>query len=184
MRAATPVEMPQQPGAQPRGGPDVLHGDAGGAALEPELEEGLGAAAVDDFDPGVGGGGDELDDFDDAVSLATVALEVDAVAVALTLLAQPRHGSGAVGEPVGHAARIGEELEHLFDRDADEAGVGERDGAHGCNLQPGRQRAAEGGKGGKVVRPPDKSLAARCRPLPPFASLPPLPPVAALDSGV
>src|SRR5437763_1557577 len=48
--------MPQQPGAQARRVPDVLHGDAGGAALELELEERLGAAAVDDLDPGVGGG--------------------------------------------------------------------------------------------------------------------------------
>src|SRR5216110_3334711 len=98
--------MAQQPGAQPRRGPDVLHGDARGAALELELEERLGAAAVDDLDPGVGGGTDELDDFDDAVGLAAVALEVDAVAVALALLARPRHGGGAVGEPVGHAARV------------------------------------------------------------------------------
>src|SRR5437762_6432552 len=83
VRTTSTIEVPQQPRAQPRRGPDVLHGDAGGAALELELEERLGAAAVDDFDPGVGGGADELDDFDDAVGLAAVALEVDAVAVAL-----------------------------------------------------------------------------------------------------
>src|SRR2546429_3583287 len=134
--------MAQQPGAQPRRGPDMLHGDAGGAALELELEERLGAAAVDDLDPGVGGGRDELDDFDDGVGFAAAALEVDAVAVALALLARPRHGGSAVGEPLGHAARIGEELEHLFDGDADEAGVGEGDGAHGDNM------AVEGGGGG------------------------------------
>src|SRR2546430_17347778 len=105
MCTASAIEVPQQPGAQPRRGPDVLHGDAGGAALELELEEGLGAAAVDDLDPGVGGGTDELDDFDDAVGLAAVALEVDAVAVALALLARLRHGGGADGEPLAHTAR-------------------------------------------------------------------------------
>src|SRR2546421_6263091 len=124
MRTASAIEVPQQPGAQPRRVPDVLHGDAGGAALELELEERLGAAAVDDLDPGVGGGPGELDDFDDAVGLAAVALEVDAVAVALALLARPRHGGGAVGEPVGHAARVGGGLGHLFDGDA--AGAGGR----------------------------------------------------------
>src|SRR5207302_4554515 len=118
-------------GAQPRRGPDVLHGDAGGAALELELEERLGAAAVDDLDPGVGGGRDELDDFDDGVGFAAVALEVDAVAVAFALPGGPRDGGGAVGEPLGHAARVGEELEHLFDGDADEAGVGEGHRTHG-----------------------------------------------------
>src|SRR5947208_5421602 len=134
MRTTSTIEVPQQPRAQPRRGPDVLHGDAGGAALELELEERLGAPAVDDLDPGVGGGPDELDDFDDAVGLAAVALEVDAVAVALALLARPRHGGCAVGEPLGHAARIGEELEHLFDGNSDQAGVGEGDGAHGGTI--------------------------------------------------
>src|SRR5438045_9345749 len=114
MRTTSTIEVPQQPGAQPRRGPDVLHGDAGGAALELELEERLGAAAVDDFDPGVGGGGDELDDFDDGVGFAPAALEVDAVAVALAFSGGPRHGGGAVGEPVGHAARSGGGLEPLW----------------------------------------------------------------------
>src|SRR5437762_9213183 len=131
MRTTSTIEVPQQPRAQPRRGPDVLHGDAGGAALELELEERLGAAAVDDFDPGVGGGADELDDFDDAVGLAAVALEVDAVAVALALPGGPRDGGPAVGEPLGHAARIGEELEHLFDGNSDQTGVRQRDRAHG-----------------------------------------------------
>src|SRR5205085_6035232 len=103
MCAAAPIEVAEQPRAQPRRGPDVLHGDAGGAALELELEERLGAAAVDDLDPGVGGGRDELDDFDDGVGFAAVALEVDAVAVALAFPGGPRDGGGAVGEPRGHA---------------------------------------------------------------------------------
>src|SRR5438477_4513262 len=131
MRTASAIEVPQQPGAQPRRGPDVFHGDAGGAALELELEEGLGAAAVDDLDPGVGGGGDELDDLDDGVGFAAAALEMDPVAVALAFPGGPRDVGRAVREPLGHAARIGEELEHLFDGDADEAGVGEGDGPHG-----------------------------------------------------
>src|SRR2546429_9395460 len=101
MCAAAPIEVAEQPRAQPRRGPDVLHGDAGGAALELEFEERLGAAAVDDLDPGIGGGTDELDDFDDGVGFAAVALEVDAVAVALALLARPRHGGGAGGGPCG-----------------------------------------------------------------------------------
>src|SRR2546430_17607778 len=117
MRTTSTIEVPQQPRAQPRRGPDVLHGDAGGAALELELEERLGAAAVDDFDPSVGGGADELDDFDDAVGLAAVALEVDAAAVALALLARPRHRGGAGGGALWHAARIGKELGHPVARD-------------------------------------------------------------------
>src|SRR5205823_9879698 len=112
----------------------------GGAALELELEERLGAAAVDYLHPGVGGWRDELDDFDDTVGFAAVALEVDAVAVALALLGGRRDGGGAVREPLGHAAHVGEDLEHLFDGDPDQAGVRQRDGAHGCNLQPERQR--------------------------------------------
>src|SRR5207302_9822782 len=131
MCAAAPIEVAEQPGAQPRRGPDVLHGDAGGAALELELEERLGAAAVDDLDPGEGGGWDELDDFDDGIGFAAVALEVDAVAVAFALLGGPRDGGPAVGEPLGHAARVGGELEHLFDGDADEAGAGEGHGSQG-----------------------------------------------------
>src|SRR5207237_9595297 len=104
MCAAAPIEVAEQPGAQPRRGPDVLHGDARGAALELELEERLGAAAVDDLDPGVGGGRDELDDFDDTVGFAAVPLEVDAVAVGLVPLGRRRVGGRAVGAPLGDAA--------------------------------------------------------------------------------
>src|SRR2546423_13728508 len=134
MRTASAIEVPQQPGAQAGRGPDVLHGDAGGAALELELEERFGATAVDDLDPGVGGGRDELDDFDYGVGLAAVALEVDAVAVAFAFSGGPRDGEAAVGEPLGHAGGVGDEVEHLFDRDADHAGVGQGDGAHGDNM--------------------------------------------------
>src|SRR5437764_11568797 len=107
MRTTSTIEVPQQPGAQPRRGPDMLHGDAGGAALELELEEGLGAAAVDDLDPGVGGGGDELDDLDDGVGFAAAALEGDAVAVALAFRGGPRGGGRAGREPLAHARGTG-----------------------------------------------------------------------------
>src|SRR5438034_5797584 len=79
------IELAEQPGAPRRGHPDALHCDLGGAALEVELEEGFRAAAVDDLDPGVGGGGLVLDDFDDGVGFAALALEVQPVAVAFAL---------------------------------------------------------------------------------------------------
>src|SRR3989441_13024032 len=79
--AAPPVELPQQP-RPPRGRhPDTLHGDLRGTALEVELEERFRAAAVDDLDPGVRGGGLVLDHFDDGVGFAALALEVQPVAV-------------------------------------------------------------------------------------------------------
>src|SRR2546426_4773866 len=51
------IELAEQPCAPRRRHPDTLHRDLGGAALEVELEEGLRAAAVDDLDPGISGGG-------------------------------------------------------------------------------------------------------------------------------
>src|SRR5882762_8106787 len=65
----SPVELPQQPCTPTGRHPHTRHGDLRGAALEVELEERLRAAAVDDLDPGVGGGGLVLDDFDDGVGL-------------------------------------------------------------------------------------------------------------------
>src|SRR5437660_12829640 len=79
------VKLAEQPGAPRRGHPDALHCDLGGAALEVELEEGFRAAAVDDLDPGIGGGGLVLDDFDDGVGFAALAREVQPVAVAFAL---------------------------------------------------------------------------------------------------
>src|SRR5213595_2668239 len=79
------IELAEQPCAPRRRHPDTLHRDLGGAALEVELEEGFRAAAVDDLDPGVGGGGFVLDDFDDGVGFAALALEMESVAVAFAL---------------------------------------------------------------------------------------------------
>src|SRR5881296_3087534 len=123
VRAAPAVELAEQPGAPRGGGPDVLHGDAGGCALELELEERLRAAAVDDLDPAVRGGGDVLDDLDDGVGLASVALEVQPMAVAFAFVGGARDREGAVREPLGHAGGIRNELEHPLYRDADGAVV-------------------------------------------------------------
>src|SRR5437773_7109254 len=50
VRAASAIELAEQPCA-PRGRhPHTSHGDLRGAALEVELEEGFRAAAVDDLD--------------------------------------------------------------------------------------------------------------------------------------
>src|SRR6266436_3307891 len=69
------IELAEQPCAPRRGHPDAFHGDLSRAALEVELEEGFRAAAVDDLDPGVGGGGFVLDDFDDGVGFAALRSE-------------------------------------------------------------------------------------------------------------
>src|SRR5690349_19812794 len=96
------IKLAEQPRAQPRRHPPVFHRDACDAALELELEERFRAAAVDDLDPAVGGGGDVFDDLDDGVGLAAVALEVEAVAVALALARRSRDDRRAVGEPLRH----------------------------------------------------------------------------------
>src|SRR2546430_16741161 len=70
------IKLAEQPRAPRRGHPDTLHGDFGRAALEVELEEGFRSAAVDDLDPGVGGGGVVLDDFGDGVGRGALALRV------------------------------------------------------------------------------------------------------------
>src|SRR5438132_2343502 len=85
VRTTSAIELAEQPCPPRRGHPDTLHRDLGGAALEVELEEGFRAAAVDDLDPCVGGGGFVLDDFDDGVGFAALALAVQPVAVALAL---------------------------------------------------------------------------------------------------
>src|SRR2546426_2397616 len=131
MRAASAIELSKQPRSPRRRHPDTLHGDLGGAALEVELEERFRAAAVDDLDPGEGGGGFVLDDFDDGVGLPTLALEVEPVAVAFAFVGGSRDDGDAVGQPLGHAARVGDQVEDLLDGDPDGAGVGERNRSHG-----------------------------------------------------
>src|SRR5205814_10575736 len=103
----------------------TLARELGGAGLEVELGGSLRAAAVDDLDPGVGGVGFVLDDLHDGIGLATLALEVDAVAVAFALVGWTGDGGDAVGQPLGHTACVGDEVEHLLNGDADGAGVGE-----------------------------------------------------------
>src|SRR2546422_521180 len=152
-------ELALQPGAPARRRPDLLHGDAGGAAVELELEERLRAAAVDDLDPAVARGALVLDDLDHGVGLAPLALEVQPVAVTFTPALGSRDGGGAARQPLRHAGGVGEQLEHLVDRDADGAGVGEGDGAH-------RERNIKGGKGGRVSKGGSSSpnTAHVCRP--------------------
>src|SRR5690348_7646161 len=131
MRVAPSIELPQQPRAPRRRGPDVFHRDPRRAALELELEERFRSAAVDDLDPAVARGGGELDDFDDRIGLAAVALEVQPVAVALTLALRSRDYGDTVRQPLGHAGGVGKQLEDRLDRDADVAGEGEGGGTHG-----------------------------------------------------
>src|SRR5207247_7560497 len=130
MGTSPAVDLRKVPRPPRRRHPYTLHRDFGGAALEVELEEGFRAAAVDDLDPGVGGGGFVLDDFDDGVGFAALTLEVQPVAVTFAFIAGSRDDGDAVGEPLRHAARIGDEVEDVLDGDADGAGVGEGDGAH------------------------------------------------------
>src|SRR5439155_10296290 len=92
--------------------------------------EGFRAAAVDDLDPGVGGGGFVLDDFDDGVGLAALALEVQPVTVAFAPIGRSRDDGHAVGQPLGHAARVRDEVEDVLDGDADGAGVRQRHWSH------------------------------------------------------
>src|SRR6266705_1153558 len=71
----------------------------------------------------------------------------------------PRDGGGAARQPLRHAGGVGEQLEHLVDRDADGAGIGEGDGTH-------RERNIKGGKGGRVGKggSSSPSTAHACRP--------------------
>src|SRR6266704_637917 len=131
VRIAPPEELAEEPGAPGGGDPHVLHGDVGGAAGELQLEERLGAAAADDLDPAVGSGGLVLDDFDDDVDLAPLVLEAQPVAVAFAPVGGSRDGGGAARQPLGHAGGVGDQLEHLVDRHADGAVVGERNRTHG-----------------------------------------------------
>src|SRR5690348_7636139 len=89
MCIAAPIELAQQPCAPRRRRPHVFHRDPRRAALEVELEEGFRAAAVDDLDPAVARGGNELNDFDARVGLTAVALKVQPMAVALALPCGP-----------------------------------------------------------------------------------------------
>src|SRR5437867_13292889 len=114
MCTSSAVELSKEPRPPRRGHPYAFHRDLGGAALELELEERLRAAAVDDLDPGVGGGGFVLDDFDDGIGLAALALEVDAVAVASAFVGGSRDSGHAVGQPLGHASRVRDEVEHVL----------------------------------------------------------------------
>src|SRR2546425_9049860 len=93
-------ELALQPGAPARRRPDLLHGDAGGAAVELELEERLRAAAVDDLDPAVAGGALGLDDLDDGVGPAPAALEVQPVVVTLAPALGSQYGEGAHRQPL------------------------------------------------------------------------------------
>src|SRR5207249_9054733 len=102
----------------------------GGAALEVELEEGFRAAAVDDLDPGVGGGRFVLAAFDDGVGFAALALEVQLVTVTFAFIAGSRDDGDAVGQPLRHAARVGDEVEDVLDGDADGAGIRQRHWSH------------------------------------------------------
>src|SRR5256884_8713833 len=109
MRIAPSIELAEQPGAQSHRLPDVLHGDLGGAALELEGEVGAGAGAAADLDPAVGIGGGVVDDFDLGVDAAAVALEDDAVAVALAAELGGGLHRATAREPFGHAAGVGDE---------------------------------------------------------------------------
>src|SRR5207247_9610355 len=100
VRVAAARELALQPVSPARRAPDLLHGDAGGAAVELELEERLGAAAVDDLDPAVAGGALVLDDLDHGVGLAPAAPEVQAVAVAFAPALGSRDGGGAARQPL------------------------------------------------------------------------------------
>src|SRR6266566_422349 len=131
MCTPTAVELSKEPRPPTRRHPHAFHRDARGAALEIELEVGLRAATVDDLDPGVGGGGFVLDDLDDGVGFAALALEVDAVAVSSAFVGGSRDRGDAVGQPLGHAAGVRDEVEHVLDGDADGAGVRERNWSHG-----------------------------------------------------
>src|SRR5207249_11663992 len=111
MSTSPAVELSKEPRPPRRRHPHAFHRDLGGAALEVELEEGFRAAAVDDLDPGVGGGGFVLDDFDDGVGFAALALEMEPVAVAFALTDGSRDDGHAVGQPLGHAARVRDEVE-------------------------------------------------------------------------
>src|SRR5437773_5084632 len=109
-------ELALQPGPPARRRPDLLHGDAGGAAVELELEERLRTAAVDDLDPAVAGGALVLDDLDHGVGLAPLALEVQPVAVAFAPALGSRAGGGAAREPLRHAAGGGARREQPVER--------------------------------------------------------------------
>src|SRR5205809_20393 len=139
------VELSKEPRPPARRHPHTLHRDFGGAALEVELEEGFRAAAVDDLDPGVGSGGLVLDDFDDGVGFAALALEVEPVTVAFALTDGSRDDGHAVGQPLGHAARVRDEVEDVLDGDADGAGIRQRDWTHGHNMAAKGGRGANGG---------------------------------------
>src|SRR3989442_15969682 len=169
MYIAAPVELAEQPGAQARRLPHVFHGDLGGAALELEVDVGAGAFAAADLDPAVAVGWAVVDDLNFGVDAPAVALEQDAVAVALAGEVGGGGEGGAAGEPFGHTGGVGDEGEDPVDRRADGAGVGEGDGTH-----VGNNMAATGGnrRYASDAYRPLPPFAAPCRPLPPFAALP------------
>jgi len=124
MCAPSPIKLPQQPRPPRRRRPHVFHRDPRRAPLEVELEVRLRSAPVDDLDPAIARGGGELDDLDDRVGLAAVALEVQPMAVALAFALRPRDHGDTVRQPLGHTGRVGEQLKDRLDRDADVAGKG------------------------------------------------------------
>src|SRR2546422_9369783 len=151
MHIASAVELAEQPGPQAGRLPHVFHGDLGGAALELEVDVGAGALAAADLDPAVVVGRGVFDDLDFGIDAPAVALEQDAVAVALAGELGGGGDGAAAGEPFGHAGGVGDEGEDPVDRRADGAGVGEGDGAHvGNNMAVmGGNGGEGGGKGGK-----------------------------------
>src|SRR5437899_12988217 len=145
MYIAAAVELAEQPGAQAGRLPHVFHGDLGGAALELEVDVGAGALAAADLDPAVVVGRGVFDDLDFGIDAPAVALEQDAVAVALAGELRGGGDGAAAGEPFGHAGGVGDEGEDPVDRRADGAGVGERDGTHGTeNYSLGARCAVRG----------------------------------------
>src|SRR6266566_5285513 len=112
--------------------------------------------------------------------ISTLALEVQPVAVAFALTGGSRDDGHTVGQPLGHAARVRDEVEDVLDGDADGAGIREGDGAHVGIIW--RQGAAEMQRAARWSVCPTVF----CRPLPPFASLPPfafLPPCPSASGG-
>src|SRR3989442_3009262 len=171
MYIAAPVEMAEEAGAQARRLPHVFHGDLGGAALELEVDVGAGAFAAADLDPAVAVGWGVVDDLNFGVDAPAVALEQDAVAVALAGELGSGGDGAAAGEPFGHTGGVGDEGEDPVDRRADGAGVGEGDGTH-----VGNNMAATGGEGrqkagchrrGSPPNPPFRPLPARAAPFSP-----------------
>src|SRR5207245_11797571 len=113
----------------------VLDGDAGEAAGEVELEEGLASLAGAALDPAEGVGGGAVHDLERRVARAEAHVELRAF-----LHRASRLGAAAAREPVGEAGGGGEQLEDPFDRGDDVVAEGGCEGPHGYHL---RHRSTE-----------------------------------------